>query len=218
MYPSSVAVSTQHQDKNPRVSHRFCPPEHGPIDGWLAPITSIGGNVVSLDGRVLPRIRDCSREPWETNARYLELDVDADTPSALLADWVIEHETRKAVLREAAGHPGRNAHLCLEAAHMRRITATDLAEIGAYLELAPQGDHRNTRRVIRRGDQLWASLGAWPWALYEDGGLPARWRTDPAAAQALMSWYENGYNAAAGRLRRETVRLRQQSILRDDHV
>ena len=47
----------------------FRPPETGSLVRWLRAITEIGGEVVELDGRTLPRVRAPSPEPWTTLAR-----------------------------------------------------------------------------------------------------------------------------------------------------
>jgi len=34
---------------------------------------------------------------------------------------------------------------------------------------------RSIRGMVEKGDGIWASLGAWPWAAFEDGHPPAGW-------------------------------------------
>jgi hypothetical protein len=198
------------QDVSGPISAHFCPPPTGSLEPWLARMTEIGSSVVELDGRRLPRVREPAREPWATRAAYAAFEVDADTPASKLAALVLEHEAAKAVVGIAPKQPGGNLRLCLEAVYMERIEGASLGAIGDYLGLAPQADRRNVRRIIRKkGDPLWAALGAWPWALYENGRLPPAWRLDPLVARELASWHERARVDAARRLRRDAARLRR---------
>jgi hypothetical protein len=74
---------------------------------------------------------------------------------------------------------------------------------------------RTARRVIQRGDRLWARLGAWPFAVF-DGELPhgwhGRWRDDPGVERALRNWYECSRQAPSLRcLRRDKDRRHSPS-------
>jgi hypothetical protein len=111
---------------------------------------------------------------WEIKARYLGLEFVEAMSAENLALRVIEHETAEAIMGSAPLRPQRNLLLCLEAAYMRRIEAIRLKEIGPRYGLTPQIDTKSVRRVTDKGDALWALLGAWPWALFEDGRLPVR--------------------------------------------
>lgn len=195
------------QDSSGPISGQFCPPPRGPIEGWLDHITAVGGSLVELDGRRLPRVREPIRKVWATRAAYAGVEVDDDTPTAKLADAVLSLETVKAVEGTAPKRPGSNLRLCLEAAYMERIEKANLAKIGDYLGLARQGDRRNVRRIVARGDELWAALGAWPWALFDSGRLQPGWRHDAVVASELEAWYLRSDAEAASRLRREAARL-----------
>jgi hypothetical protein len=205
----SRPVTVRGQDSSGQISAQFCPPPQGQVEGWLDHITVIGGDLIELDGRRLPRVREPTREPWATRAAYERIEFDPDTPSAKLAALVLELETIKAVEGNAPRQPGRNLRFCLEAAYMDRIEATSLGKIGDYLGLAPQPDRRNVRRIIVRGEALWAALGAWPWAVYPDAPLAPNWRLDPLVARALESWHERAAAEAGMRVRRDAARLRR---------
>lgn len=47
-------------------------------------------------------------------------------------------------------------------------------------------------RVLTRGRATLSDLGAWPWAVVEDGALPSRtsWWTEPTFSAALRNWDE----------------------------
>jgi len=105
--------------------------------------------------------------------------------------------------------PGSNLRLCLEAAYMDRIQKIDPMEIATYLGITPQGDRRNLRRIIATGEELWAALGAWPWALYENGRLGQTWRSDPIVAHTLEDWYRHSLAERAHRGRRDAARLQR---------
>jgi hypothetical protein len=209
MHSWSGPVTAPGQDVLGPISAQFCPPPQGEIERWLDRITAVGGVVVELDGRRLPRVCEPTREPWATRGAYEGLEVDADTPTSKLAPLVLEREAARAVVGIAPKQPGRNLRLCLEGAHMARIEAASLGEVGGYLGLAPQPDRRNVRRILVRGDALWATLGAWPWALYPDGRLAPSWRLDPLVARELESWYERAAAEAATRVRHDAARLRR---------
>ncbi len=158
----------------------------------------LGGDITGLDGLLVPRIR----EPT--------LDLD-----------VIRADTEKAV-RSPTRHPGRNSRLCIEASYLIRIEGMPAAEASAYLHLKDTGQwmghppggsavfyYRSVQRVVRTGDNVWAELGAWPWAVYAAGRLPSGWRDDPRVAGELASWYQRARRHGHERILRESRRLRR---------
>ena len=204
-------MSASDQDVSGPVSEQFCPPPEGSIQRWLGRIvTEVGGPVVEMQG--VPRIREPSREPWATKAASEGFDIDSFTPTVKIVSFVLDRETAKAVGGVAPAQPGRNFRFCLEAAYFHRIAGWSPSKIGDYLRLARQGDVRNVRRIIARGDSLWAALGAWPWALYGDGRLPPKWRLDPLVARELASWHEHARGQATMRLVRDAGRLRRARL------
>jgi hypothetical protein len=45
---------------------------------------------------------------------------------------------------------------------------------------------------LAHGRGLLARVRAWPWALFSDGELPAKWWTNPDVVQAWRRWVASG--------------------------
>lgn len=147
----------------------FCPPAKGSIEGWLSRITEIGGVTVELDGRTLPRVRAPREECWLTLARAEGFEHPGLASVDELARFVLERDSARAVLGHARKRPGGNRRICLEASYSRWIEGRPLMEpnpkvrdISDDLGLTRPSRERSARRVARKGDELWAALGAWP--------------------------------------------------------
>jgi hypothetical protein len=70
-------------------------------------------------------------------------------------------------------------------------------EIAARLKEAKQLS--NPERVLSRGRATLHDLGAWPWAVVEDGLLPSRtpWWADPTFGAALQRWHQGPHGQVA---------------------
>lgn len=195
-------MSSGFQDETGREWAGFCPPEPPALEPWLAQVLEVGGEVTGLDGLLVPRIR----EPT--------LDLE-----------VIRMATTKAV-QSPNKHPGGNARLCIESSFMVRVEGKPAAEVNAYLGLTDRGQimryspdgpvvyYRSLQRLVRKGDKLWSELGGWPWAAYEAGTLPAKWREDPRLATELARWHQRAIHQARERLLRQNRRLTRAHAFR----
>lgn len=86
-------------------------------------------------------------------------------------------------------HPGRQPAKCMYASAARHLFLWPNHEIGAQvlaLPGDPDGVHRDHNRyrsvdpTVRRGDQYWMALGAWPWCAFK-GAPPAQcWKHNNA--------------------------------------
>jgi hypothetical protein len=189
------------EDGSELAWRRFCPPS-GCLEVWLAPILRLGGAVgapmVSAPGGcTVPQVKFADSR-WEVTAmgiaesRLLER---SDPPARIVRN-----------LRPTLGlfrpppHPGRYISIRMEIAYARDVEEADDRCLIALLRSSerPQvvrrsvGDDderfRGLERVVARGRQDWASAGAWPWGMYENGKLNAPWKTDALPAAALERW------------------------------
>jgi hypothetical protein len=208
-------MGSEREDVFGPISGLFRPPAKGSLERWLGQITEIGWDVVKLDGRELPRVREATGAPWREEAERLgvALDVLEELPAGEIADLVLDHHTIRAIERETPLRPARNPRLCLEASYLRRIEAVRLGDIGPRYGLVEQVDTKSVRRFTARGDLLFASLGAWPWALYEGGKLPVRWRQSDLVARELAEWHARARDAALQEHVRQRGRLRRAAEL-----
>lgn len=81
--------------------------------------------------------------------------------------------------------PLRHPSMCMSAAGARHVLLWSDEQIGRdMLELPGTKDarsddvaprFRSIDAMVSRGDELWVSLGAWPWVAFEDGHPPAEW-------------------------------------------
>lgn len=90
--------------------------------------------------------------------------------------------------------PLKRPSTCMSVAAARHLSLWDDEKIGgALLELAGSGPRwhsserrtfRSVQRMVEKGDDIWTSLGAWPWVAFDDGHPPEQWWTlaDPLAA------------------------------------
>jgi hypothetical protein len=218
MSPEWSAVGSAHEGFLGAEIDHFCPPAKDSIERWLALITEIGGEVVELDGRTLPRVREPSPEPWTTLARLEGFDHPGSERVDTLARFVLEREAERAVLGRAPLRPGSNRRICMEASYSRWIEAKPVVElakedISDYLGLTGEGRERSVRRITRSGDALWASLGSWPWALFTEGRLTNSWRSDSFVASELAAWHAHARREALARQAGEKGRLRRANRL-----
>ena len=118
-------------------------------------------------------------------------------------------ETRELVIALAAvtsgetlsrvrrGRPPRNAYLAAEIAYLIDI---ERARAGGsrlrpdeylarrYGSRVLPADGRTVRRWLRDGRRVLRAVGAWPWAVFTEGGVPRRWWEHPRALDALARW------------------------------
>jgi hypothetical protein len=104
------------------------------------------------------------------------------------------------VAREPGTHRPRagRGRWAIEAAYLRDVWGHSEAEIGERLELydtdeaktAGSDRCRQARTYVSSGRRTLASLGAWPWALDDEGRLERQWWTIERYAAALLVWHE----------------------------
>lgn len=152
---------------------------------------------MDLYGLRLPQLREAT----------LDLD-DILEAAGEAADQELDDQHRERVTgRRPIRQRGRNPAVALEVAYMARIEGRTHEQIHHELRSSetPQVTKRvrgsdgvlenierfrGVERVIRKGDEIWASLGAWPWATF-NGQLPKNWRADADAQDSLAIWYRH---------------------------
>jgi hypothetical protein len=168
--------------------------------GGLLPLVGVGNA-----GPRLPQIRPPdsdapTRADLNRDLARVETERYAWAQPAVVQLGPITDANRDEVLRREARfqpaakwHPGRRPTVCMAAAAASRLDGMSDGEIATGV-LGLEGtltshdlDRRRFKTVARtivRGDSLWRSLGAWPWAAFEDA-LPATWWQHEAAARSL---------------------------------
>jgi hypothetical protein len=152
-------------------------------------------------GPRLPQLRPPAKDAPE----LLTLDEDMETvaverwawgqswyPEVATAANAKERQRREAhwerVGKKLRWQPARHRAMCMWASSGRHLRLWDDEEIAQVLELSGTAArwHNNGRRdfktvpvIVSRGDDIWASLGAWPWVAFADGHPPAEWWTLP---------------------------------------
>jgi hypothetical protein len=96
--------------------------------------------------------------------------------------------------------PSRHPSLCLGASAALRLHGLPAAKVAALYDVAgvalgaaPAPEvlpFRDLAGIVRRGDDCWAQLGAWPWAAFAGGRLPEAWWTTHEAWSALRAYLD----------------------------
>jgi hypothetical protein len=108
----------------------------------------------------------------------------------------------------------------LEVAYLRDVEGWDRAAIATYLGLTPDepmpsegrliGNTRGSRtaeRYVTEGRRLFATLGAWPWAVAEPDRLPKQWWTLPAFKDSLCTWHREAWLEASAAVKQSSLAL-----------
>jgi hypothetical protein len=66
-------------------------------------------------------------------------------------------------------------------------------------------DSRSVRRYRAGGRRLLHALGAWPWAVVDDGRLPRKWHEARAFADAFAAWHRGAWIETYRKLRRSAA-------------
>jgi hypothetical protein len=131
----------------------------------------------SADAQPSFEVATRSEGGWVTADNYDEIRAIED-------DWE-EHR------RPLRWHPRRHPALCMRAAASRHIglrndqwIAEEVLELKGSQAPYDKVRFRTVGETVARGDELWRSLGAWPWAAFDDAP-PAEWWLTEIARQAL---------------------------------
>ncbi len=108
--------------------------------------------------------------------------------------------------------PLRHPSTCMSVAAVRHCSLWTDERIGReLLELRGSGPRwhagnrrtfRSLARMVEKGDELWASLGAWPWVAFAGGRPPAEWWALPEPLAALRQAVGLRVNAMRAELAR----------------
>lgn len=163
------------------------PPKPGAPDRALGVAYSVAGLPVPQDRRGQPSRRALHRVVLALEVAYLA-DLEQRglvTPNPGEAESVREHlaHALARMREEGAGRwtPG-------EPFHLREVDKPPIYQ--RFGERAGQGEQRvkTLERWRRDGRYACWQLGAWPWALVDDGQLPSRWWRDERFDAALAAW------------------------------
>jgi hypothetical protein len=114
--------------------------------------------------------------------------------------------------------PSRHASLCLGASAALRLDGLPAEKVAALYNVAgaaacPSAPGTEAPRfrdlpgISRRGDAYWAQLGAWPWAAFPDGRLPAAWWTTHDAWSSLRAYLDRALVSTRMVERQEGLRV-----------
>ncbi len=74
---------------------------------------------------------------------------------------------------------------------MRRLSIAVMRDIHRTSDPRDLRTSSDIDRDARKGRELWAGLGAFPWSLYGPSGrLPAEWWRDEMAIEAWQRWLD----------------------------
>jgi len=188
-----------------RVPDRFAPyrglfcPEVAPSPEfvrWLSTITPARAPTVDI-------IATEGREHGPGHVPLLAVLAPPDIPR------VPGPEQRQAMLASLPGGidrvSGRQAprsggpRWSIECAHLRDLRGESTIDVADRLDLRDdqsrdgEGGSRRARRYVARGRQILARLGAWPWALADDGQLERDWWRSERYADALFVWHREAF-------------------------
>lgn len=209
------------QDRNGESATPFCPPAPSrDFLGWLAMATPPGAPLVKLYCGDAPLIR----APVDGDAAALEAVGERPEfaealaflltrpPVELLPEWLSKH-----VVRCHVRHRLGIRYWSMEAAYAADLEARASIELANGLGfddhrdawLDKKGERhvtmRESSRSVRRyqvtGRRLLHALGAWPWAVVDEGRLPRKWHQAPAFSDAFAAWHRAAWTDTYRRLR-----------------
>jgi hypothetical protein len=167
-------------------------PDSAEFDLLMQMYRNIGIPLVGVGHRWEPTVPQIER-PEDAAPALIELDRDMEAVAKQRWPWAqpwhprtVTGENRDEVLTKEArwrpdtkrGHPATKwrpcAHpaICMWASSARHLSCQNDDQIGELIEAK---DPRTIRKAIERGDQAWASLGAWPWKAFESGVPSDEW-------------------------------------------
>lgn len=140
----------------------------GPLMPRIIEATAEAPDLLALDRDM----QAVAKQRWEWAQPWHDLEVTGENRDEMLLRaerW--KPETQRHALA-TKWRPLAHPAICMWASSARQISGRSYDWIETnVLEVK----ERTVKRAILRGDQLWASLGAWPWGHYPEGQLPRRW-------------------------------------------
>lgn len=194
------------KEETREISRPFVPePGTHRFELFLRRLLLLGLEPVGIGRRWGPRVPRV-RSPTDGAPDLLELDRDMQRVVGERDAWAqpwyprcVTAENRDDTVKRAARwepaalwHPGRRPSMQLSASASARLSGHTHQEIGEYLGLTPELVSHKTDayrfrplpEIIKRGDRLWASLGAWPWAAFP-AEIPNHWWQEREATEVL---------------------------------
>ena len=186
----TIANSQNHgssavQPQTKLISGRFVPaqlprPDSADFVKLLWQWERLGLPLVGI-GRFAPQMPQL-RPSHEDAPSFAQLDAESD-------DFIESGRW----LRRDRWHPVRLPVMCMRASAARHLDLLSDHEIGDVVLALPgdPGSHRDHNRyrsvaaTVRRGDQHWTALGAWPWCVFR-GEPPGHWWEHNQARLALV--------------------------------
>jgi hypothetical protein len=133
---------------------------------------------IDQDVEAVARQRWSWAQPWHPETVTIENRDDVLKRTAL---WQPETKSGKPATK---WQPSRHVAMCMWASCHRHVSGK---EDEGVAELIGAKDPRTVRRAIARGNQVWASLGAWPWAARDSGALAVDWWESDDIWEALSA-------------------------------
>lgn len=201
-------------------SETFNPlPEPVTLEFWflMQRLESSGVPFVGVGRRYGPRLPQV-REPSPDAPSLLSIDQDVQRVEEARRYWAqpwypnpatvanAEERAQRRALWQSPGkwQPARRVSMQLWASVQRHLRLKSDEELAEFLELDGEEVRHSSQarryrvidKIVARGDEAWAALGAWPWAAFPKGRPPKGWHLTDAACASL---------ADAVRLRRQEV-------------